>query len=422
MLMLPGVMADEQSGRSLGQRVFPLVWIALALFLVLRAGGRDRGVIEDHREFGRRLVAGEELYAPYLEAKPLHPVYPPSFGLLTAPFATVDLTTARYAWAAAQVAALWVILLALARALARHAPHLVGSTHGIALLALVVTGRYVLRDTHGGGGNLINLAFAIAAYAAAERKRTLAAALLLGFSLATKPTMALLVPVMFALGQVRVAWGSCVAALGFVALALGLNGHGIEPLSRWFEGSLAYGSAVDLFAPPHLELPPFSWMNQSLRCMVVRYFGVIPDEFAALVPGFVPGLGLPHLVTAWIARVLSIAVLAITLRAAWRARADVSRRDFALVATLAAGTLLSPISWKAHHVALLPAIFVAAAAAWNSMRGARIGLAAFFVLCSAGGGDLVGDAAKEWQQSLYLATFGAGALWWVMAHRAAQPR
>ena len=39
----------------------------------------------------------------------------------------------------------------------------------------------------------------------------------------------------------------------------------------------------------------------------------------------------------------------------------------------------------------------------------------YFVGCSAGGGDLVGAAGKEWQQSLYLATFGTIALWiWLL--------
>ena len=72
---------------------------------------------------------------------------------------------------------------------------------------------------------------------------------------------------------------------------------------------------------------------------------------------------------------------------------------------LCASLLTSPISWKAHHVALIPAFLVVAARAFDGDRFAR-GLAiAYFVLCSAGGGDLVGDAVKEWQQSLYLVTF-----------------
>jgi hypothetical protein len=62
------------------------LWLLLGTALVVRAGIRDRGVIIDHLEFGRRLLLGLDLYAPYLDPKPLHAPYPPSFGLLTAPF------------------------------------------------------------------------------------------------------------------------------------------------------------------------------------------------------------------------------------------------------------------------------------------------------------------------------------------------
>lgn len=394
---------------SRAQRVFVAIWIALAVFLVLRTGPRDRGVIIDHLEFGRRLIAGEELYAPYLEDKPLHPVYPPSFGLLTAPFAACGERAARWLWGLAQVLALAVVLRALARALADQRPDLARHTHVLLLLTIVLLSRYVLRDAHGGGGNLINLAFAVAAFCAAEARRPLRAALLLGFSLATKPTMALLVPVFFAMGHGRAALGSLAALVGFVGIALALNGQGLAPFRQWLEGSLAYAAQTDLFAPPAQGFPPFAWMNQSLRCMVARVFGDMPADFAAQVPGFVPGLGLSATTCAWIARIANVGIAGITVLAAFRARGDAARRAFAFAAALAAGVLLSPISWKAHHVALLPCAFALGVAAFASRR-ARVAWLAFFVACTAGGGDLVGDAVKEWQQSLYLATLAALAL------------
>ena len=284
--------------------VFVAIWVALSLFVVLRAGGRDRGVISDHREFGRRLLSGEDLYAPYLEDKPLHPVYPPSFGLLTAPFAKMDERSARYAWAALQVAAIGVVLMVLGEALARHAPDLLAHRQALLLLTVAVTGRYILRDTHGGGGNLVNLAFALAAWQASQSRRDTLAAVLLGFSLATKPTTAILLPVLAVIGHVRLAIGSLCAAVAFLGVSLWIHGHGLAPFERWAEGALAYGANDDLFAPPHLGLPPFTWMNQCLRCMVVRYLGTVPEPFASQVPGFVQGVGLPDHVTAWIARVL----------------------------------------------------------------------------------------------------------------------
>jgi hypothetical protein len=392
------------------RRALLALWILLGALLVLRTAGRDRGVITDHLEFGRRLFAGEALYAPYLEDRPLHPVYPPSFGLLTGPFSLLPERGARIAWGLAQVAALAGIGLFLSAALRRAAPDLTPRIHLLLGLTAVLAGRYLLRDTHGGGGNLINLALALGAFDLAERRRDLPAALLLGASLATKPTTALLVPVLLVMGHARLALAGTAAALGLVGLALAVHGQGLAPLRTWAEGAFAYATQPDLFAPPHLGLPPFTWMNQCLRCAVARYLGEVPAELAAQVPGFVQGAGWPPAVTAWIARGLGASVLVATLAFARRARGSYAGRLRGLAAGLCAGLLLSPISWKAHHTALIPAFFLLLVAVVRGDRRARALAVAYFLLCVAGGGDLVGEAAKEWQQSLYLATFGTLAL------------
>src|SRR5689334_19137247 len=94
---------------STRRRVWLAVWLAIAAVIAVRATARkpDRGVLLDHLEFGRRLVHGEDVYAPWQAepkepVKPLHTPYPPSFGLLTAPFAVLDevagLRAARLAW------------------------------------------------------------------------------------------------------------------------------------------------------------------------------------------------------------------------------------------------------------------------------------------------------------------------------------
>ncbi len=399
------------------QRAFVVAWVLLAAFLVLRTAGRDRGVIIDHVEFGRRLLAGLPLYAPYLDDHPLHPVYPPSFGLLTGPFSWLPERGARIAWGLLQVGALWGVGAFLASMLRRTRPALLAArpllTHTAFALTMVIGARYVLRDTHGGGGNTINLALALAAFAAAERSRHAVAALALGFSLATKPTTVFLLPVLLCVGHARAALGAGLAAGLFAFASLLVQGvdQGLADWGRWFEGAITYAGQSDLFAPPHLELPPFTWMNQSLRCMVTRFLGTTPDEFATLVPGFVQGLGLAPETVSLVARSLGLAVAIATLVLARHLRATEAGRVRALTLGLTASVLLSPISWKAHHVALLPAFHALALAAWTGSRPARVLAAGYFALCVAGGGDLVGSAVKEWQQSLYLATFGALAIW-----------
>ncbi|MBK8977019.1 MAG: DUF2029 domain-containing protein [Planctomycetes bacterium] len=390
--------------------VWQLAWCALGVFLVLRTGRRTRGVITDHLEFGRRLAAGEWLYAPFQDHRPLHPVYPPSFGLLTWPFAELGERIARYAWGLLQVGALWVIGVVLLDWLRARRPGLWPRRHLLLALVCALAGRYVLRDTHGGGGNLINVALVLGAAACAERGRWRAGALLLGLSLATKPTMALFVPVLWLCGHRRAAAGSLAIAGGLAALAVAINAQGLEPFRYWAEGALAYGRQQDLYAPALHDLPPFTWMNQSLRCMVARYLGTVPAAYAAQVPGFVQGAGLAPDVTATIARLAGLAVVGLALWCAHRWRGDRDGRRRALALAFVASLLVSPISWKAHHVALIPAFLLLASDAWLGAGGARRLAIAYFVVCSAGGGDLVGDAVKEWQQSLYVATLGSLAL------------
>jgi hypothetical protein len=386
------------------------LWLLLGLALVLRAGIRDRGVISDHLEFGRRLVAQEELYAPYRDAKPLHAPYPPSFGLLTAPFALLGERGGRIAWVLLQVATVGWIGAWLLRWLREAAPALVPREQWVLALTALLAGRYLLRDLHGGGGNTFNLGAALGALALAANRREGAAGLLLGFALATKPTQWLFVPLLWLLRHRRAAAYAALAALGFALLAFAIHGFDPAPWRQWIGGTLAYVGQSDPFATPQGGFPPFTWMNQSLRCAVARWFGSVPPELAALVPGFVPGSGWPPGTVQWIARLLALAILATTGIVAWRRRDDAAARLPLAAACLAASLLLSPISWKAHHVALIPALFLLAAHACAGSRAAWIAVVLYLAGCVAGE-ELTGKELKNLQQSLYIVTLGTLAAW-----------
>lgn len=176
--MARAATVGEDAGVARSSRWFSWLLLLLACALVVRAGVRDRGVIVDHLEFGRRLLAGTDLYAPYLESKPLHPPYPPSFGLMTAPFSLLSERVARWVWAVVQAVALVYVLRWLRHALAQRWPH--ASIDVVLLLSLGLGARFVLRDTHGGGGNLINLAMVSAAFASSARGNPVAGGLWLG--------------------------------------------------------------------------------------------------------------------------------------------------------------------------------------------------------------------------------------------------
>lgn len=387
---------------------FPWLLALVCGVLVVRAGVRDRGVITDHLEFGRRLVAGEDLYAPYLESKPLHAPYPPSFGLLTAPFSLLPERGARWAWAGVQALALVLVLEWLRRELCARWP---ARDHDwILLISLALGARYVLRDTHGGGGNLINLALVALTLSTAAQGRSRRAGVWLGFSLATKPVAVLFVPLLWMFGHRRAATTAVASALAFALLSLALSRFDPSGWQRWAAGTFAYATQDDVFAPPALGFPPFSWMNQCLRCAVARYVGDVPPDLAAEVTPFVPGLGCGAAVVVAVRTVLALALLLATAAVVWRRRTEGRARLPAVAATFALSLLLSPISWKAHHVALLPAFAVLLAAGSARRRGPWLLAAAYAAACLLGE-EVTGKAVKELLQSSYVVTLGTVALW-----------
>ena len=402
----------------------PTVWLTLwalfCVFLVVRTGTRDRGVITDHLEFGRRLVTQQPLYAPYLDGeRPLHPVYPPSFGLMTAPFAAIGEVPARWVWGLLQAAALTWIGLMLLHVLRANRPRIgIATTAGTLALTLWLTGRYVLRDTHGGGGNLINLAMAMTAWWYTERHKPARAGAALGISLATKPTTALLLPFFLAIGRPRTALWSLVTAGALTAVTTAV--HGFAAWRTWITGSIAYSARSDLYATPEFGYPPFSWMNQSLRPAIARFTGTVPERFSDQVgSAWVSGLGLDHDTTLWIFRLVMAALLVTGFGFARLRRRTTEGRFVGLAAMLSVSLLLSPISWKAHHVALLPAMLVLASnATIGPRRAAAWSTVLVYTLACLLGEELVGKDFKNLQQSLYLTTAGTlCVLGWVLLDR-----
>lgn len=394
-----------------------LLWLALAAVVVARATFRQahRGVLVDHLEFGRRLLHGDDPYAPWRSdpdapERPLHAPYPPSFGLLTAPFSLADdllgLRAARALWALLQVAAIVALAWSLRRLPTGPAPPGERAQRWLLLATLLLGSRFVLRDLHGGGGNLINVGMCALAFAAAERGRPARAGWLLGLSLATKPTQIWLLPVFVLLGHRRAAVHACAAGAILVLASVVLLRGELGPWQRWCAGTWAFATQADAFAVPSHGFPAFEWMNQSLRCATARWLGSVPPGFADRVAlGVVPGLGLPVAAVAWTTRALSLALLlAMGLLALRARRSDPAMRTWTFAGTLVLSLLLSPLSWKGHHVALLPVLWLlldraVTARSWP----ARLLLGAFVPACALGG-ELLGDDVAELVNSLYVVT------------------
>lgn len=405
------------------QRLWLLVWLVLGAVLLARAVARpeSRGVILDHLEFGRRLWTGADVHGPWRSdpdapIRPLHAPYPPSFGLLTGPFAAVDALAgtraARGAWALLQLGCLcWIARVLRERLVAAPPPALPVPPpaslqwHWLWLLTALLSLRFLLRDLHGGGGNLINLALCLGAFVAAERGQGARAGLLLAFSLVTKPTMVWLLPVFALLGHRRAVFATAAAGAALLALTLVLQRFDLAPWQRWFAGSLALATQADAFAVPAHGFPPFEWMNQSLRCALARWLGSVPPDLAARVEwGVWPGLGLSVATVQWLTRAAGAALFARVLWVAWRERRAPQAHLPVFAAALVLSLLLSPLSWKAHHVALVPVLFLLVhRAVVERARGTWWLLAAWVVCCQLGG-DVTGDDANEWGNSLYVVT------------------
>jgi hypothetical protein len=196
-----------------------------------------------------------------------------------------------------------------------------------------------------------------------------------------------------------IAWG-----LGAALLSLLMLRGNTGPWLHWIEGTFLFSTQADAFAEPAFGFPKFTWMNQSLRCALARFFGTVPEPSANQVQGCFPGLGLPAAAVAWIARLSSLGLVLGLCLFAGRGRRDPTLRPFVLAAALIVALLLSPLSWKAHHVALLPAVWLLLQHAFTARARWVFVLLAAFLLTVAPGEELTGKELKNTLQSLYVVT------------------
>lgn len=205
-------------------------------------------------------------------------------------------------------------------------------------------------------------------------------------------------------------WGTLVATgLAAVALwALPLPFYGArewwELSARWARDAYAFSTLEDLHdaaAVPDGMPKNDSSMNQSLRAALDRLLRPSSSEriddvhVAALDAGTV----------AWLARLVGLALLAAATVAAWRAR-DARARWWAALAFLPVCLLVSPITWKAHHAALLPLFFALVAAAHASRsRALAFGLVLYWLAANVASEEVLGKAAKNWLQAVSLVTW-----------------
>ncbi|MFW6084981.1 MAG: glycosyltransferase family 87 protein [Gemmatimonadota bacterium] len=238
-------------------------------------------------------------------------------------------------------------------------------------VALLVPFRMVLSNFEHAQVNLVVLGLVLLGFYLLDR-RPLAGGLLFGLGSAVKATPVALLAYLAWRGRTRAlafaAGGVAVGWFGLPAMVLGPDGA-VEWWRAWI-GALPHAAGQE------------SWMNQSLRSVATLGFGPGPGDVA------------------WM---LGTAGLAIGIAAAFGRpfRAVGARRTAAEIAILlVAVTIVSPVSWKAHYVTLVPLCAAVLVLARRADRGRRraglVGLVIAGVGFNITSPEIVGWAAMTW--------------------------
>jgi len=416
-LLLPA----DPAARRRRDRWLLVLAVLLAAGLVARAARKEAGVLLRNQEWGARFAAGGDPYFDPAVGHRVHGPYPPSFALVAVPLSTLPTRAARVVWATAQIGALGALLALLRGRLRRHWPDLAPHGPMVFGLALLLASRYVLRDMAGGGGNLLYVTLALAGLELGLDRRAGRAALAgvpLALGLLAKPNLVLLAAFWAARGRWRPLAATAVAAAFLAAVpALAHGPRGYAALwERWSRDVAAYAALDDLHASalvPDGMPAAENGMNQSLREAVHRVLRPPGDSGAPDVSVLTTS---PRTAT-WIARGLALALLGAGLLGARR----VAREDedggraewLAALAFLPLSLLLSPITWKAHHAALLPlfgALVALALAPGARRRGLGVALVAYYLACDLASRELLGKPADVLLQTLAVVTWADVAL------------
>jgi alpha-1,2-mannosyltransferase len=332
------------------------VVLAIHFAAVLWRRATHAGDFDISREFGRRLLAGEALYAGGL-----HYPYMPTAALWCAPLAVVPAWvgfTLRYAVA---LAALWLVMRWLA-ALAEVARERRAVVAGV---TLVLAAHYLVRDLDDGGPHLVLLAMLVGGLLAAQRRRALTAAALIGLAAALKAPNALVLPFLLWKRQWRLAALSVAALVSWTVLpALVMGSHNWwTQQQQWIATAVASAAGTPQAGPRDSEVRV---QNQSLRRVLGSHSGASPQlGFAAVAA-------------------MLLAAILWWMRTASPLPGDGPRWLAELAVVLVAALLLSPVTWVQHAVMALPALYLvvarADAARWPVPPVVGVALFAVFAL------------------------------------------
>jgi len=355
--------------------------LGLHLGITLHRRTRHAGDFDVSREFGRRFLAGEHLYAGGL-----HYPYLPVAGAWFAPLALAPSEIAFVARYLVSVGALVVTMGLLARCTRTRLPLPARRDVPVAALTLFLGAHYVLRDLDDGGPHLQLLALVVIGVDAVCRQRTALAAVAVGLAATLKAPLGLFLP-FFAWDR---RWPLAAATAAAAVVWLALPALWMGPSGWWTHQRhwLTYAGASVAGSPlPGAAASEGRIQNQALRPVLQRLLApaVPPAEPAVVDAGLPPP----------VARGLALALCAgLVAACVWRARRIERDRRWlpgcAAVALLS--VLLAPLAWVQHLVLALPALYliVAQGLSRGLPRPAVAALLAYALLALALNRELLG--------------------------------
>jgi alpha-1,2-mannosyltransferase len=328
-----------------------VAWIRVAL--------SPPGDLHNHREFAVRFLAGTNLYAGGLNIP-----YTPFWALAHGPAAVLPALAMPALLFPIGIVALAVLLAVLDRIFSGVLPIDRRAIFWVAAGSVALASRFVVRDLLDTGPNLVVVALTWSAVLLWARGRLAGSALCLGLAVAMKLTPVIFIAYFAWKREWRVAAWALAAAVAFSLLPAAWMGWGsfTAHMTTW---AATLAGAARQMDPRIGVLGLESPQNLSLRPALARFLMHMPagdDGLGRFVHPLNVDLGR---LSPTAARAIVLVVLAIVIGAAmWVTRKPArspggtrvaQRTLFECAGVGVLGLLLSPITWRAHAVAILPA-------------------------------------------------------------------
>jgi hypothetical protein len=336
--------------------------VLLAHFSLVTLGrkGRESGDFQCNREFGRRFLAGEWMYAgdPHLCFN-----YMPISALYWSPFAVVPVTFGLAMRYAAGLACLGLILCWLRQMM----PERGRSAFAAIALAILLGLRYIIRDLDDGGPHLMLLAMLVGGAWCVRRAWLKTGAAFWGLSIALKMTPVLLLPFLLWRREWRLAVCTSIAT----ALWIVLPAVWMGPASWWAhqrEWNQVALAACSGTATEDMEKNDVRASNQSLKYALIHCLYHSPEGDPLHTDH--AGWSLLNLNRAMARRLAALGMFALFIGWQWfmRRQSDAAHGsnwwlDFSGLLVLM--LLFSPVTWVQHLVWLIPALYCIVAVDWS---------------------------------------------------------